>query len=163
MQYGLTEVLNLLDSMNIPYEKLKHFAAVTVEDADIYSKGKDFTRVKNLLLKNNHGFYLAVVPAHHRLDANLLRDDLHTSRLSFANADDLERKLAIKRGAVSPFNLLNNQGHDVLLAFDERVAQPDVRIGIPGNDNSMTLIVKYTDVVRVIEKFGNPITITKMF
>lgn len=156
------DVYELLDQNNISYELIEHPPVYTAQEADKYVAGRDVVEAKNLFLKNKHGYFLIMLPDSERLDLKLLRDLLHTTRMRFAQDSDLEEKLGIRTGAVSPFNLLNNQDHDVTLVIDRRIADSDKDIVCHPNDNTKSLILSVKDLLAVVKMLDNEVKILNL-
>ena len=76
---------------------------------------------KNLFLRNNEGInhYLVILGMESRCDLKVLARKLNEKRLGFASEDRLLRYLGVPSGSVSPFNLLNGNGKEVLIVVEE--------------------------------------------
>lgn len=120
-----TQVNAALQKRGIPFRTISHPAVFTAAQADRYVQDETFVRTKNLFLttsKHNH-YYLVLIEEHKRLDTKCLRQQVATPRLTFASAEELQEKLGLAPGSVSPFGLLNNCDHDVRLLVDRDVAR----------------------------------------
>lgn len=150
-----TQVLSLLTQANIDFQVVQHPPVYTAEEADRYVGDYDFVKTKNLLLTNHQHtkFYLVLLEENHRLDMTHFRKIAQTSRLSFANATDLEKQLGLTTGAVSPFGLLNNQSHTVQLYVDSVVYQAKT-IGCHPNVNTSTVILNTVDLWAFLKQYG---------
>src|SRR3989344_756066 len=97
-------VKNYLTKLSINFKIHKHPAVYTVEEADKYNKDVKGIHSKNLFLKNEKGkrFFLVILPGNKRLDFKQI-ENLLNEKLKFANGNDLQEKLKITTGAVSPF------------------------------------------------------------
>ncbi len=148
-------VFAVLDHDQISYRVVHHPAVYTVAQADEYVKSEEFSRAKNLLLTNKHHtkYVLLLMAEDKRFDTHAFSQLTGLPRLSFASKDQLQAKLGVTPGSVSPFGLLNNQEHDVMLYIDADVAQAQYFGGHP-NDNTMTVILKTTDLLKVLEGQG---------
>ena len=104
--------------------------------------------------KHNH-YYLVLIEEHKRLDTKCLRQQVATPRLTFASAEELQEKLGLAPGSVSPFGLLNNCDHDVRLLVDRDVARA-ATIGCHPNDNTMTTILATSDLLSFLRQAGYP-------
>lgn len=153
------EVLQALDDENINYQVINHPAVYTAEEADKYVAGYHFIRAKNLFLHSKDGYFLVILPDNQRLDMKLLGKTLVTHRLSFAPESSMQTKLGITAGAISPFNLMNNQEHDVTVVVDEKIAHSQQQIGCHPNDNTKTVILSVQDMLKFIHHCGNPVKI----
>ncbi|WP_373842906.1 prolyl-tRNA synthetase associated domain-containing protein [Limosilactobacillus sp.] len=157
------KVLNQLKRAHISYKLIHHPAVYTASQADQFVQGEEFARTKNLFLttdKHQH-YYLLLLADNKRLDQQRFRSVTHAPRVSFASLDDLQAKLGLTPGAVSPFGLLNNTEHDVILYVDQTVVNAS-RIGCHPNDNTMTVILKTNDLWKFLEKHGFPVHVIKL-
>lgn len=155
----MNEILNLLEQRNVAYQLVHHPAVYTAEEADRYVTNYDFARAKNLFLHNSRGFFLVMVNDDQRLDMHLLKQRLATTRLSFAKPQDLETQLGIQTGAVSPFNLINDRHHQVTLVISQQLLNTNRLIGCHPNDNTKTIILSFTDLIKIVRQWGNPVKI----
>lgn len=154
------EILQALKQRQIDYQVIHHPPVYTAAEADRYVQGDDFIKAKNLFLHAKASYYLVILPDDRRLDMKALRKQLGSGRLSFASDQDLFAKLKIKSGAVSPFNLLNNQDHDVVVVLDKSIADQSNRfIGCHPNDNTKTVLLRVADLLSLIKQWGNPLKI----
>lgn len=158
----MNEILNLLEQRNVAYQLIHHPAVYTAEEADRYVTDYDFARAKNLFLQNSHGFFLVMVNDDQRLDMRLLRKQLATTRLSFAKPPALETQLGIHPGAVSPFSLINDRHHQVTFVISQQLLDTNQLIGCHPNDNTQTVILSFTDLIKIIRQWGNPIKIVNL-
>ena len=112
---------------------------------------------KNLYLcddkKRNR--YLAVVPHDTRTNLKKLADTIGSRRLRFANEDDLEARLLVSRGSVTPLAVLNDADHQVEVIFDERFREGVV--GVHPMVNTATVYVPAKALVELIRAHGNPV------
>lgn len=154
----LNQVLNMLATLGVKYQVINHPPVYTAQEADQYVQDYDFVKAKNLFLRAKSGYYLVIMPDDRRLDMKSLRSKLDSGRLSFAHDTDLEAKLGVHAGAVSPFNLLNNQDHDVTVVLDQAISKQSGRlIGCHPNDNTKTVLLTVGDLTRLIRQWGNPL------
>ena len=156
--YGKEEVLKLLVSQEIPFEKLEHAPVYTIEEmaaAGITAKG---TVCKNLFLRNAKGnvHYLVTVPEERHIDLRTLAEKLGSTRLSFASAERLEKYLGVAQGSVSPFGILNDAEGSVILVFDKALRE-DPAVGVHPNDNTVTLWLAFADLYKILAEHGNEI------
>ncbi|WP_308558108.1 prolyl-tRNA synthetase associated domain-containing protein [uncultured Lactobacillus sp.] len=149
------EILQKLDEEKIDYQVVNHPAVFTSEEADKYVKGYEFGRVKNLFLRtaNKKHYYLVLIDENDRLDFKHFRDIAQTSRVSMASSDELEEKLGVTPGSVSPFGLLNNEEKDVELDVQKKILK-DEYIGVHPNDNTATVILKTEDLIDFLKNNG---------
>ena len=122
-------VYEALDSLGIPYVRHDHPPAFTVAEAVEHWKGIGGTHCKNLFVRNKPGnrHYLIVAEHLKALDLTALSRKLGDSRLSFASGERLRRHLGLDPGEVSPFGLVYDENHEVIVVLDEDIDQSGVR------------------------------------
>ncbi|MCI1926088.1 MAG: prolyl-tRNA synthetase associated domain-containing protein [[Lactobacillus] timonensis] len=151
------EILSMLDQQQIDYQVVNHPAVYTAEEADKYTADYDFARAKNLFLHDKHHLYLVMMRDDQRLDMKQLHQQLESGRLSFAKEQQLTAILGVTTGAVSPFNLLNDQQHQVKAVVDKDLLAESPLIGCHPNVNTQTVIIKISDLLEMIRQWGNEV------
>ena len=138
----------LLDSLVIGYLRLDHGATATVDDCADVERILGIEICKNLFLCNGAktAYYLLMMPGEKRYQAPLLSRQLHTSRLSFADADSMQKYLRIRPGSVSVLGLMNDETHAVRLLIDRDVLRHKF-IGCHPCVNTSSLRVSMTDIL----------------
>lgn len=155
------KIIAMLDQQGIDYQLVNHPAVYTAKEADKYTADYDFARAKNLLLADKHNLYMVIMADDKRLDMKDLRAQLSAGRLSFAQDDQLTSVLGVRTGAVSPFNLLNDTDHQVIVVFDQDLLDQDT-IGCHPNINTQTVMLKITDLLALIKQWGNQLVTLKL-
>ena len=84
----------------------------------------------------------------------MIRQRLDSRPLTFASEESLNEFLGLKRGAVTPFGIINDAGHKVKVIFDKDIFNFD-KIGVHPNDNTATVWLAPGDMKRLIENNGN--------
>ena len=114
---------DLLDSLNVPYQRIDHEAAMTMEACAEIDKALNATICKNLLLCNRQctAFYLLMIPGDKHFKTSVLSKEIGSSRLSFAAPEYMEQYLDITPGSVSVLGLMNDNGKHVQLLMDEDI------------------------------------------
>jgi Ala-tRNA(Pro) deacylase len=150
------QVYRALDALGIAYERYAHPPVFTVEQAEEHWALIPATHCKNLFLRNQKGsrHYLVVAERSARIDLRRLAEQLHEDKLSFASAERLMRYLGLEAGSVSPFGLLNDIHHDVVVVI-ERALEAAERVGFHPNVNTATITLGATDFRRFLESRGN--------
>ena len=150
------DIYQVLESLDIAYERLDHEAAFTVEQADrIYGHLQGgFT--KNLFLRNKKGnrHYLVVVESHKQVDLKSMRAQIGESTLSFASEDRLMRYLGLKPGSVSPLGLINDGAGEVAVYFDQDLLRHDL-LNFHPDQNTTTLTLKTSDLKKFVGHTGH--------
>jgi len=106
---------DLLDSLGIAYDRVDHDAAMTIADCVEIDALLGTPMCKNLFLTNKQQteFYLLLMPGKKKYRAGELARQIGTARLSFADASDMERFLAIRPGAAFLSNKKEESPHCV--------------------------------------------------
>lgn len=114
---------DLLDNLGVPYQRIDHEAAMTMEACAAIDAVLDATICKNLLLCNRQctAFYLLMLPGGKVFKTSVLSKQIGSSRLSFASPEYMEKYLDITPGSVSVLGLMNDTEHHVQLLMDEDV------------------------------------------
>ena len=145
-------VYDFLDSLGIPYERVDHAAAFTMEacrpvDALLYPA----VICKNLLLTNAQktNFYLLMIREDKKFKTKEISAQIGSARLSFAPEAFMEAFLDVTPGSVSVMGLMNDRDHRVRLLIDEDVVK-DEYFGCHPCINTSSLKMKTSDI---LEKF----------
>ena len=141
-------VYDLLDSLSIPYERTDHAAAMTMEDCLEIDRILEVIICKNLFLCNRQKtkFYLLMMPGDKPFKTKDLSSQIGSSRLSFADPQDMEKYLDITPGSVSVMGLMNDRDNHVQLIIDKPVAQSEL-LGCHPCVNTSSLRMKTRDVL----------------
>lgn len=155
------KVYEALEHMQIPYEVYEHPAAHTIEEIDALEIFQDKPWVaKNLFLRDEKGkrHFLVVMDKDKQADLKDIREQLGTSRLSFASEERLMKHLKLTKGSVTPLGIMNDEALAVELAFDKDLVGRE-SIGVHPNDNTATVFLSYSDLSQFIKSHGNSIHI----
>lgn len=158
-----SRVYQVLDELGIPYEKLEHEAAFTVEQAeDIYGHLTG-AHTKNLFLRNKKGdrHYLLVAQSRTPVDLKSIRVLLEESSLSFASPERLKARLGLTPGSVSPFGLINDTAREVSVLLDEALSGHDM-VNFHPNRNTATLTLSHADFRRFLEHTGHSVRLVRL-
>ena len=144
-------VYESLARLEIPFTRVDHEAAFTMEDCAAISAALEVHICKNLLLtpRNRSAFYLLCLPAEKPFSTKDFSKLIGSSRLSFASEEDLVALLGCHAGSASILGLMNDTEHRVTLAIDRAVAG-DEWFGCHPCKNTSSLRLKTCDV---LEKF----------
>ena len=149
---------DLLDSLNIPYQRIDHEAAMTMEACAAIDEALEATICKNLLLCNRQctDFYLLLIPGDKVFKTKDLSAQIGSSRLSFASAEYMEQYLDITPGSLSILGLMNDKEDHVQLLIDRDVLKGEY-IGCHPCINTSSLRLRTADVVeKLIPAMGHP-------
>ncbi len=144
-------VYELLDELEIPYLRVDHKEAATVDDCHDVDEALGIHICKNLFLCNRQktDFYLLMMPGLKKFKTKELSSQLGTARLSFAEAEYMEEFLNITPGSVSVMGLMNDKEHRVRLLIDQELLQ-DEFVGCHPCVNTASLKIRIKDI---LEKF----------
>ena len=118
---------DFLDTLGVPFDRIDHDPAMTMEDCVEVDKIFGATMCKNLFLCNRQKtrFYLLLIPGDKHFLTRELSGHLGVSRLSFADAEHMLRYLDITPGSVSVMGLLNDKENNVQLVIDRNVVKAE--------------------------------------
>lgn len=144
-------VYDLLEGLEIPYERMDHEVAASVEDCHEVDKILGIHICKNLFLCNSQktAFYLLMMPGEKKFLTKDLSKQINSARLSFAGPEFMEKYLNITPGSVSVMGLMNDKEHQVKLLIDSDVLKEEY-LGCHPCINTSSLKLKLSDV---LEKF----------
>ncbi len=142
---------DLLDELGIKYQRTDHERADNMEACNEIDAILGVIICKNLFLCNRQktNFYLLMMPGDKKFKTKELSSQIGSSRLSFADAEDMLKYLDIEPGAVSIMGLMNDKEHNVQLLIDEDVLEAEY-LGCHPCVCTSSLKMKTKDV---IEKF----------
>ena len=151
-------VYEALDSLGIRYERHEHPAVFNSEDAELHWKPLAGTPVKNLFLRNKKGdrHYLVILGIEKRADLKTLVKIIGDDRFSFGSPERLEDKMGLTPGSVSPFGLLHENSHDILVIIDQDLRGAD-RLLFHPNLNTATVVISHDDLERFLHTRPNTI------
>ena len=140
-------VYDFLDNLGIEYLRTDHEHADTMEACNEIDAVLDVLICKNLFLCNRQktNFYLLLMPGDKPFKTKELSSQIGSARLSFASAEDMEKYLDIRPGAVSVMGLMNDQDNQVQLLVDEDVLKGEY-FGCHPCVNTSSMKLKTEDV-----------------
>ena len=126
----------LLDELQIPYARVDHEHADTIEACEAVEQVLGEKICKNLFLCNRQKtqFYLLMLEGEKVFKTKDLSKQLGVARLSFADPADMEKYLDITPGSVSVLGLMND-------------TENSARIGCHPCINTSTLAVSTQDIL----------------
>ena len=141
----------LLDALGIPYRRIEHDRAETMELCSAISDALGVRICKNLFLCNRQqtAFYLLTMPEDKPFYTKDLSHQINSARLSFAPAEKMEELLGCTPGSASVLGLKNDTAHQVRLLMDKEVYDAEYFACHPC-DNTGSLKFKTSDL---LEKF----------
>ena len=144
-------VYELLNRLGIPFERIDHCEANTMETCRAIDEALNAVICKNLFLCNQQRtkFYLLVMPGDKRFRTKELSKQINSSRLSFGEAVYMERFLHISPGSVSVMGLMNDTENRVQLLIDREILAGE-RFGCHPCMNTSSIRLSFADL---LEKF----------
>ncbi len=120
-------VYDFLDSLGIKFKRVDHEAATTMAACEEIDTFLGTYMCKNLFLCNRQKtrFYLLLMPGQKKFKTKELSNQINSSRLSFADAEDMLKYLDIEPGAVSVMGLMNDKDHVIQLLVDDDIKKDD--------------------------------------
>lgn len=161
---GQTELYELLEKLNIPFEYHEHPPLATIEDAKIHWKDYNSGRCKNIFFRNHKGnrHYLVVLEHLRQLNIKELEQKLRQGKLTFASDQRLKKYLGVEPGSVSPFGLINDNENHVHLFIDEKLNECE-RLAFHPNINTASLVVSKSDFLKFLSATGNSFEFIRMY
>ena len=147
-------VYELLEKLQIPFERVDHEQADTMEACEAIDKELGVTMCKNLFLCNRQKttFFLLLMPGDKKFLTKDLSKQLGISRLSFAEAEFMEKFLDITPGSVSVLGLMNDKDCAVDLLIDKDLMESEY-IGCHPCINTSSLKIKTKDILDKFLKY----------
>jgi len=139
---------DLLDSLGIQYKRTDHERTDTMEACNEVDTILGVVICKNLFLCNRQktAFYLLMMPGGKKFLTKELSAQINSSRLSFADPEDMLKYLDIEPGSVSIMGLMNDKDRAVKLLIDEDVLK-DEYLGCHPCVNTSSLKMRTEDVI----------------
>ncbi len=144
-------VYDLLDQLNIKYQRIDHEEANTMEACLEIEKTLNSTICKNLFLVNSNKsqYYLLMLKGHKKFKTKVISKQINSSRLSFASDEKMLEYLDITPGSVSILGLMNDRDFKVQLLMDKDLLDDDY-LGCHPCINTSSLKIKMKDVFEKI-------------
>ena len=148
--------LNKLDELHIPYTLYEHKLALTMEDCEGIGGDIGAVHFKNLFLANRAGttFYLALLRADKKFHTGAVSRQLGSERLCFGSPEQLQEKLGLAAGSVTPLALINDKDHSITVAIDRDIMAHPLLCMHPLISNA-TVAISRMDMIRYIKACGN--------
>ena len=149
-------IYDQLDALSIPYVRVDHDHADTMEDCRLIEEKLGASICKNLFLCNRQQtqFYLLMMQGEKPFKTKFLSAQLGCARLSFADADHMAQYLHTTPGSVSALELLFDPGKQVQLVMDKPLLEDEFISAHPGLSTS-TLRLKREDLLQFVQSTGH--------
>lgn len=162
------QVERFLQSNGIEYTLYNHPEGRTIEEARKWWREDGSVHCKNIFMRNHKGnqHYLICFDCDHdlaihdleqRLKAQLMATG-HSSpgKLSFASAERMAKYLGLEPGSVSPFGLINDTEHHVILFLDANLRKAD-SLSFHPNDCRGTVVISQIAFEKYLQVIGNEV------
>lgn len=159
-----TRCYDLLDSLGIEYDHVDHEAANTMEACQAIEKVFGAPVCKNLFLCNRQqtDFYLCLIMGDKVFKTKELSKQIGSSRLSFGNAEHMERLLDITPGSVSVLGLMNDESGMVRLLVDQDLLNEEYFVCHPCI-NTSSVRMRTEDVFGpLVAALNHPMTLVEL-
>ncbi len=150
------QLLEQLNSLNIPYSIKEHPPVSTVDEAREHWKDVPGTHCKNLFLRDKRGkqHYLVVLEKDAPFSFQQLNDFLGNEKVSFASERRLMKYLQLTPGSVTPFGVISDTENHVIVLLDQALKNSEL-INFHPNENTATLTLSFTDFEQFMKRCGN--------
>ena len=149
-------IYDALDALGIPFDRVDHDHADTMEDCLRIEEVLGGKICKNLFLCNRQGtaFYLLMMPGDKPFKTKYLSAQLGCSRLSFAGPEAMAAHLRTTPGSVSALELIFDPENRVRLVMDRDLLKDGTISGHPGFSTS-TIRMSREDMLRYVNSTGH--------
>ena len=157
-------VYDLLEKLGIEYYRADHDEAASIEECIEVEKVLNVHICKNLFLctRNKSEYYLLAMPGNKPFKTKELSAQIGSSRLSFADSEDMEKYLDITPGSVSVLGLMNDKDNMVSLLVDRDLLREEY-FGCHPCINTSSLKFLTSDVFkRIVPATGHDMTVVDL-
>lgn len=154
----------LLDRLGVPYTRIDHDSADTIEVCHEIERLLGCAICKNLFLCNAQktSFYLLMMPGDKPFRTKDLSHQIGSARLSFAPPEHMLRCLNITPGSVSVLGLMNDHDREVRLLIDRDLLADD-SFGCHPCVNTSSLRIATRDLLeKILPHLGYTPTIVEL-
>lgn len=160
------QVEQYLCEHNIAYTCYNHPEGKTIEEAKRWWHNDGSVHCKNIFMRNHKGnqHYLICFDCDHDLAIHDLEQRLKVAlqaagqpapgKLSFASPERMMRYLGLEPGSVSPFGLINDTEHHVILFLDKNLQEAET-LSFHPNDCRGTVVITQAEFRKYLECVGN--------
>jgi Ala-tRNA(Pro) deacylase len=161
---GQPQVYEILNKLGIQFEYYEHPPVPTVKEAAIYWKDIEAAHCKNLFFRNHKGnrHFLVLLEFYQNLDIKSLEAKLKQGKISFASDERMMKYLGLTPGSVSPFGLINDDKHEVIVFIDENL-QKATKISFHPNINTASLVISFTDFMKYMNFTANTYSFLNLY
>ena len=161
-------VLRYLDEHGIAFTTYNHPEGKTIEEAKRWWHDDGSVHCKNIFMRNHKGdqhylicfpcdYDLAIHDIEHWLKDVLVSQGLKApGKLSFASPERMMKYLGLEPGSVSPFGLINDTEHHVILFLDSRLKDAE-SLSFHPNDCRGTVVISQAAFQQYLACVGNKV------
>ena len=148
------EAFALLDELGIPYERVEHEPAMTIEDCHEVDLILGTALCKNLFLTNSAktSYFLLLMPGDKSFKTKDVSRQMGSTRLSFGSYEKMEELLNLTPGSVTVMGLMYDREHRVNLLIDEDLLDEEYICFHP-NINTGSVKAKTEDITEKLLKY----------
>lgn len=156
------EIYDFLKNRGINFEVTEHKAVFNMEELSEVDLPYPECDAKNLFVRDEKkkNYYLITVKGDKRVNLKEFRKAHGLKNLSFASPEDLLNILKLTPGSVTPLGLLNDEENKVHFYLDQEFNGG--KIGVHPNDNTATVWLNASDLIKIIKNSGNEVTVTEI-
>lgn len=156
------EIYDFLKNREIDFEVTEHKAVFNMEELSEVDLPYPECDAKNLFVRDEKkkNYYLITVKGDKRVNLKEFRKAHGLKNLSFASPEDLLNILKLTPGSVTPLGLLNDEENKVHFYLDQEFNGG--KIGVHPNDNTATVWLNASDLIKIIKNSGNEVTVTEI-
>ena len=150
-----SEILSSLQNWDVPFEMLEHAPALSMDDLPPISEKLGAPFFRNLFLTNRQktDFYLLLIVGDKPFRTSEVSKKLGVSRLSFGDAELLDRMLSVSPGGVNPLSLMFDPEKKIKLLIDSEVLTWEKACLHPGtNTKSIVVCTRRTAICTIHKK-----------
>ena len=154
----------LLDELGIPYQRVEHDAADTMEDCAAISDVLGSRICKNLVLCNRQKteFYFLAMPEDKPFHTKDLSHQIGSSRLSFAPGELMEELIGCTPGSASVLGLMHDTEHRIRLLIDKDTYEAEW-FGCHPCKNDGSLRIRTSDLLhKFLPHTGHEVTVVEL-
>lgn len=136
-----------LDEQHIPYNIIHHRRDFTAQETAAHTHTPGHSFAKTVLLYTDHGYVLAVLPAHRKIDSDKLTRKLKTQEARLADEDEVSMICPdCEIGAMPPIGSLYNLP---VIASPELVDSTEITFNAGTHDDVIRL--QRNDFIRLVQ------------
>ncbi|MEE2745382.1 MAG: prolyl-tRNA synthetase associated domain-containing protein [Pseudomonadota bacterium] len=149
------ELYHCFDSLGVVARTIRHPPVFTVEDGVRHLKNVPGRQCKCLFLMDKERIpWLVTILGGSRIDLTILRNDIGSTKLSFASPEMMSEILGVEPGSVSPFSLINNNSTKVNVILEKRMMAEKL-LKLHPLHNEATTIIAPKDLIKFISEMGH--------